>query len=123
MRSTKTLDLAAQVLRLDLEAAEHLRHRLLPLAEDPQQDVLRLDDPAAQLGRLVAGEEQGAARFLVVLLEHAWRLLRHSFKRQGKGGPFRADLRRPAPPKPSTDGSTGAGRFRVLSGAAPPARG
>ena len=39
-------DLAPDVLRLHLEAAEDLADRLLPLAEDTEQDVLRLDDAA-----------------------------------------------------------------------------
>src|SRR6185369_10298769 len=65
------LDLAPDVLGLDLEAAEDLPDRLIPLAQDAEQDVLGLDDTAAQLARLVAGEEQGTAGLLVVLLKHS----------------------------------------------------
>ena len=64
------LDLAAQLLGLDLEAAQQLAHRLLALAQDAEQDVLRLDHTTAQLARLVAGEEESSACLFVVLLEH-----------------------------------------------------
>ncbi len=63
-------DLAAQVLRLHLEAAQELADGLLSLTQDAEQDVLGLDDPAAQLARFVAREKEGPTRFLVVLFEH-----------------------------------------------------
>jgi hypothetical protein len=71
-------DLPANVLRLHLEAAEDLADRLLPFAQDSQQDVFGLDDPATQLTGFVAGEEERAAGFLVVLLKHWVRLSWHS---------------------------------------------
>jgi hypothetical protein len=64
------LDLAPDRLRLDLEALEELVDRLLALAQDAEQDVLRLDHPTAQLAGLVAREEQRSARLFVVLFEH-----------------------------------------------------
>ena len=76
MRSTKiavALDLAAHVLGLDVEAREDLLDDVLALAEDAEQEVLGLDDLGAELGGLVAGEEERAARLLVVLLKHGWR--------------------------------------------------
>jgi hypothetical protein len=64
------LDLAANLLRLDVEAGEDLLDDVLTLAEDAEQQVLGLDHLGAELGGLVAGEEEGAAGFLVVLLKH-----------------------------------------------------
>src|SRR6185436_10277097 len=64
-------DFAPDLFGFHLQAPEDLRHRLFAFAQDAEQDVLGLDDAAAELARLVACEEQGAARFLVVLLKHA----------------------------------------------------
>ena len=64
------LDLPPDVVRLDVEAGEDLLDDVLALAKDAEEDVLGLDDLRAELRRLVAGEEQGPAGFLVVLLEH-----------------------------------------------------
>ncbi len=47
------LDLPADVLRLHVEAGEDLLDDVLALAEDPEQEVLRLDDLRAELGGLV----------------------------------------------------------------------
>jgi len=64
------LDLAADLLRLHVEALEDLLDDVLALAEDPEEDVLGLDDLRAQLRGLVTGEEEGPPRLLVVFLEH-----------------------------------------------------
>src|SRR5262249_13616588 len=64
------LDLAPDVVRLHVEAREDLLDDLLPLAQDAEEDVLRFDDLRAQLRSFVAGEEEGAASFFVVLFEH-----------------------------------------------------
>ena len=64
------LDLAADLLRLDVEAGEDLLDDVLPLAEDAEQEVLGLDHLGAELGGLIAGEEEGPPRFLVVFLKH-----------------------------------------------------
>src|SRR6202166_5110139 len=64
------LDLAADVLGLHLEAAEDLVDRLLAFPQDAEEDVFRLDDPAAELAGFVAGEEEGSARLFIVLLKH-----------------------------------------------------
>ena len=64
------LDLAADVLRLDVEAREDLLDDFLPLAQDAEEHVLGLDHPGAELGGFVAGEEERAAGLLVVLLKH-----------------------------------------------------
>src|SRR5690606_39306113 len=61
------LDLAAQLLRLDLKAAEEFGDRLLPFAQDPERYVFGLDHPAAELRRLVAGEEERPPGLLVEL--------------------------------------------------------
>src|SRR6266545_1986976 len=65
-----SLDFAADLLRLDVEAGEDLLDDVLPLAEDAEQQVLGLDHLGAELGGLVAREEESSARFLVVLLKH-----------------------------------------------------
>ena len=62
--------LAADLLRLDVEAGEDLLDDLLPLAEDAEEDVLGLDDAGAELRCFVSGEEECAAGFLVVFFEH-----------------------------------------------------
>ncbi len=67
------LDLAAHVLRLDVEAAENLLDDVLALAEDPEQQVLGFDHLGAELRGLVPREEERAARLLVVLLKHGGR--------------------------------------------------
>ena len=64
------LDLAPDVVGPDVEAGEDLLDDVLPLAQDAEKDVLGLDHLRAELRRLVAGEEEGPAGFLVVLLEH-----------------------------------------------------
>jgi hypothetical protein len=64
------LDLLPDVVGLHVEAREDLPGDVLALPEDAEEDVLRLDHLRAELRGLVSGEEQSAARFLVVLLEH-----------------------------------------------------
>ena len=64
------LDLAADLVRLYVKSAKQFADGVFTFAQDPEQDVLGLDDPATELGGFVAGEEQGPAGFLVVLLEH-----------------------------------------------------
>jgi hypothetical protein len=89
------LDLAADVLRLDLEAPEDLADRPLPFAQDAQQDVLGLDDAATQLAAFVAGEEERSASLLVVPLKHDGELGRtqaHSIR--ARKGAWRLGTRR-----------------------------
>ena len=64
-------DLSADVLGFDLEAAKDLVDRLLALPQDAEKDVLGLDDPAAELARLVVGEEEGPPCPFVVPLKPA----------------------------------------------------
>jgi hypothetical protein len=63
-------DVAPDLFGLDVEAGEDLFDDLLPFPEDAQEDVLGLDDARAELRCFVAGEEEGAACFLVIFFEH-----------------------------------------------------
>jgi hypothetical protein len=63
-------DFPADLLGLDVEPRENFFDDLFPLAQDAEEDVLGFDDAGAELGRFVAGEEECAAGFLVVFLEH-----------------------------------------------------
>ena len=75
-------DLAPNLLRLHVEAGEDLLDDVFPFAEDPEQEVLGLDDLRAQLGGFVAREKERAPRFFVVFLKHP----RHLVARRRRGG-------------------------------------
>ena len=67
---TVAFDFAADLFGLHVEAGEDLFDDFFAFAEHAEQDVFRLDDARSELRCFVAGEEEGAACFLVVFFEH-----------------------------------------------------